>query len=127
VLAWFTGHPGFAAARAVFVELLTAAMAPLGPGVRVPEQLSEVRNMLVARMEAWAKQSLLDAEQRGRQEGEQRGAQRGEATLLLRQLEKRFGGLPEPARDRVLAADTSALEEWGLRLLDAANLEEVLI
>ena len=50
---------------------------------------------------------------------------RGEAALLLRLLERRFGVLPGWARDRVLAADTSVLEEWGLRVLDAATLEEV--
>ncbi len=39
VLVWFAQHPGFQAARAIFVELLGAAIAPLGPGVRVPEEL----------------------------------------------------------------------------------------
>ncbi len=93
VLAWITGHPGFRAARAVFVEMPGAALAPLAPGVRLPEGLLEVRNMLVT-MEAWAKQSLLEAEQRGEQRGRQQGEQRGEAMLLLRQMEERFGALP---------------------------------
>jgi len=44
----------------------------------------------------------------------------------LRQLERRFGAVPGWARDRVLAADTSVIEEWGLRLLDPMSLEEVL-
>jgi len=118
VLAWFARHPGFQAARTVFVELLGAVMAPLGPGVRLPEELLEVRNMLAARAEQWKQQWLL--------EGEQRGEQRGEAALLLRQLERRFGVLPGWARDRVLAADTVMIEEWGLRVLEAASLEEVL-
>jgi len=160
VLAWFAGHPGFAAARKVLVELLGAAMAPLDPAVRVPEELLEVRNMLVTRMEKWVEQQrlemqqqvqrqveqqvqqqLLDAqkdaerrgerqgeqrgEQRGRQLGEERGRQQGEAALLLRLLERRFGAVPASARDRVLAADTVTLEEWGVRMLDAATLEEV--
>jgi hypothetical protein len=43
----------------------------------------------------------------------------------LRQLERRFGALPDWARDRVLAADTDMMEEWGLRVLDAASLDEV--
>jgi hypothetical protein len=142
VLAWFAHHPGFQAARTVFVALLGAAMAPLGPAARVPEALLEVRNMLVARAEEWKRQWLLEGEQRGeargrqqgeqrgeergRQQGEQRGRQQGEAALLLRQLERRFGVLPGWARDRVLAADTAVMEEWGLRVLDAASLEEVL-
>jgi hypothetical protein len=44
----------------------------------------------------------------------------------LRLLERRFGDVPGWARDRVLAADTVMMEEWGLRVLDAASLEEVL-
>jgi hypothetical protein len=122
VLAWFAGHPGFGAARAVFVELLSAAMAPLGPAVRVPEELLEVRNMLVTRMEAWMEQWKEQSKQQWLIEGEKRG----EAALLLRQLERRFGVLPASARDRVLAADTVLIEEWALRLLEATSLDEVL-
>jgi len=117
VVAWFAGHPGFTAARKVLVELLGAAIAPVAPGVRVPDELLEVRNMLVTRMEKWVQQQRL--------EGEQRGRQSGKAALLLRLLEHRFGVLPDWARDRVLAADTDRMEEWGLRVLDAASLDEV--
>jgi len=126
VLAWFTRHAGFGTARAVFVELLGAAMAPLGPGMQVPEALLEMRNMLATRADQWKQQWLREGEQRGRQLGEQKGRQLGEATLLLRQLGRRFGALPDWAKDRVLTADTAMLEEWSLRVLDAARLEEVL-
>ncbi len=44
----------------------------------------------------------------------------------MRLLERRFGVLPDWVRDRVLAADTVTMEEWGLRVLDAVSLEEVL-
>jgi hypothetical protein len=134
VLAWFARHPGFQAARAVLVEFLGAAMAPLGAGVRVPEQLLEVRNMLATRAEQWKQEWLREGEQIGEQRGEQRGLelgeqrgrQRGEAALLLRLMERRFGTLPDWARDRVLAADTALLEDWSLRLLDAPTLEAVV-
>ena len=118
VLAWFRRHPGFERVRPVFVDLLGAILAPLAPGVRVPEELLEVRNMLATRAESWKQQWL--------QEGEQRGRQEGEATILLRQLERRFGALPGWARDRIATADTAALEDWGLRVLDAASLDDVL-
>jgi predicted transposase YdaD len=78
--------------------------------------------MLATRAEAWKQQWLLEGEQKGRQEGRQEG----EAALLLRLLERRFGALPGWARDRIAAADTLALEEWGLRVLDAASLDDVL-
>ncbi len=121
VLAWFASHPGFAAAQKVLVEVLRAAIAPHGQGVRVPDELLEVRNMLATRIEKWMEES----KQQGRLEGEQRGRQSGKAALLLRLLERRFGVLPDWARDRVLAADTDRMEEWGLRVLDAASLDEV--
>jgi hypothetical protein len=130
VLAWFGRHPGFQAARAVLVELLSAAVAPLGPGVRVPEAMREVRNMLQTRVEQWIEQwkqeGLAQGRLEGEREGEQKGRRQGEAAFLLRQLERRFGVLPGWARDHVLAADSVMLEEWALRVLDAASLEEVL-
>jgi predicted transposase YdaD len=49
----------------------------------------------------------------------------GEASLLTRQLEARFGPLPQWARTRIETADPATLEEAGLRLFNAASLEEV--
>jgi hypothetical protein len=82
--------------------------------------------MLASRMGQWKQQWMLECEQRGEQKGRQLGEQRGEATLLLRQLERRFGVVPGWARDQVLAADTVTIEDWGLRVLDAASLEDVV-
>jgi hypothetical protein len=110
----------------VLVALLSAAVAPLGPGVRVPEAMKEVRNMLQTRVEQWIEQWKQEGRLEGEQRGEQKGRQQGEAAFLLRQLERRFGVLPGWVRDRVLAADTVMLAEWSLRVLDAASLEEVL-
>jgi len=121
VLAWFGRYPGFAALRAVFSELLGGMMGPLGPDVRVPEGLLEVRNMLASRAETWKQQWL----QEGKQKGEQEGRRKGEAAMLLRQLERRFGALPGWASDRIATADSVALEEWGLRVLDARSLDDV--
>lgn len=122
VLAWFRRHPGLEATRSVFAGLLGALLAPLAPGVRVPEALLEIRNMLATRAETWKRQWL----QEGRQEGRLEGRLEGEAALLLRLLERRFGALPDWARDRIAAADTTALEQWGLRLLEAESLDDVL-
>jgi len=121
VLAWFGRHPGFTALRSVFAELLGGMMGPLVADVRVPEGLLEVRNMLASRAETWKQQWL----QEGKQKGEQEGRRKGEVAMLLRQLERRFGALPDSARDRIATADSVALEEWGLRVLDARSLDDV--
>jgi hypothetical protein len=130
VLAWLARHPGFSAARAAFVELLRATMAPLGPGMRMPDDLMEVRNMLAARAEKWIENwrlaGLEEGRQKGHQEGRQEGRQEGEAAMLLRQLARRFGPLPNWATERVGTADIASLEAWGLRILDAGSLEEAI-
>ena len=90
------------------------ALAPSAPGGRVPEELLEIRNMLATRVETWKRQWV------------QAGRQEGEAALLLRLLESRFGALPDWARDRITSADTAALEQWGLRLLDTESLDDIL-
>ncbi len=130
VLAWFGRHPGFEGLRSQFAELLGGLMGPLAPGVRVPEELLEVRNMLASRAEDWKRQWLQEGQLagrlEGRLEGQMAGRLEGEAALLLRQLERRFGALPAGVKDRVAAADTAALEAWGLRVLDAGSLEDVL-
>ena len=96
----------------------------------MPEELLEVRNMLASRAEDWKRQWLQEGQLagrlEGRLEGQMAGRLEGEAALLLRQLERRFGALPAGVKDRVAAADTAALEAWGLRVLDAGSLEDVL-
>ena len=138
VLAWFARHPGFEALRPAFAALLGGLMGPLAPGVGVPDGLLEVRNMLATRAETWKQQWLREGRQEGermgrregermgRREGERMGRREGEAALLLRLLERRFGALPDRVRERIANADTPALEEWGLRVLDAGSLDDIL-
>jgi hypothetical protein len=121
VIAWFAQHPGFERLKSVFAELLGGMMAPLAPDLRVPQDLLEVRNMLASRAENWKQQWL----QEGRREGRQEGILKGESALLIRLLERRFGALPGWARDRIASANIADLEEWSLRVLDAASLDEV--
>jgi flagellar biosynthesis/type III secretory pathway protein FliH len=90
---------------------------------RLAEDLPEVRILLATCVEQWKQDWLLE----GRREGRHEGRQEGEAVLLLRQLERRFGSLPDEFGDRVLAADTATLEKWGVRVLDASSLADVLV
>jgi flagellar biosynthesis/type III secretory pathway protein FliH len=108
-------------------------LAPLVPWRRVPDEWLEDESTLETLVERWERKHQENAQraeqkgrQEGRQEGEQKGRQEGEAALLRRQLERRFGALPDWARDRIAAADSAALEEWGLRVLDAGSLDDVL-
>ena len=56
---------------------------------------------------------------------EAKGEQRGRAELLVRLLEHRFGELSAELRSRVQAASIQELDDWGLRLVSVATLEDV--
>ena len=65
----------------------------------------------------------------GREEGRVRGWEEGRMegeAVLARQLSRRFGPLPEWARERLHRADAARREAWADAVLDAASLEEVL-
>ena len=65
---------------------------------------------------------LYEAEKRAEERGELRGQQR----LLRQLLEDRFGELPAWAEKKLEAANTAAMEEWTLRVLEAERLEDVI-
>jgi predicted transposase YdaD len=64
--------------------------------------------------------------QEGHQEGLQECLRQSTRALLSRQLEWCFVPLPDSARLQLEMADLATLESWGLRLLEASSLNEVL-
>ena len=80
--------------------------------------------------EAWLEQGRSEGRAEGvaegRAEGVAEGIEKGQAELLLRQLELRFGVLPDAVRDRVRDASAPELEAWAERVLTAASIDEVL-
>ena len=61
----------------------------------------------------------------GREEGREEGRAKGQADLLLRQIERRFGPVPEAVTQRVRTAPVEQLELWALNFVDAPSLEAV--
>jgi len=84
---------------------------------RMPVIIDPMQNTVI-------KGYFLRGKEEGRQEGEQDGARREAMNLLTRQLERRFGVLPEAAAQKLKTADLATLEDWSLRLLDATSLEQ---
>ncbi len=74
--------------------------------------------MLAERVKEWTR----DWENQGLQ----KGLQKGKATLLLKQVECKFGVVDEATRQRITAATSKQLERWGERILTAITLEEML-
>jgi hypothetical protein len=47
------------------------------------------------------------------------------AKVLLRLIEKRFGGVSPQLRQRIFSADVATLEAWVERVSDASELQSV--
>ncbi len=121
VIDWFSRHPGFEALKTVFGALASRALTKtedLPTGARVTEDLLEIRTMLANRPAEWKRQWKAEGHLEGRRDGA--------GALLTRQLERRFGPLPETTRQRIASADVSDLETWGDRVLDAMSIDDVL-
>ncbi|WP_206668635.1 DUF4351 domain-containing protein [Pseudomonas saliphila] len=58
-------------------------------------------------------------------EGIEKGRQEGEASMLIRQLTRRFGPLDEAVLQRLQHAGSDDLERWADNILDAQTLDEV--
>lgn len=76
-------------------------------------------------LQKWLKQGLKQGLEQGREEGVRQGLRRGEATLPRRQIERRFGTVPQWALQCIEKASSRQLETWALQLLDAAVIEDV--
>jgi hypothetical protein len=63
---------------------------------------------------------------RGMALGREEGLIEGERRVVLRLIGKRFGPVPQVAKERLDAMSAADLEKIELRLLDAGSLEELL-
>lgn len=106
-------------ARSRDVEQWRDLLHTLMDEVQLPpvNSLQELDMMIAEKPGIWA--------QHWRQEGQAEGRVEGQADLLLRQLQRRFGPVPEEIKQRVRAAKTEQLETWSLNILDAAILDDV--
>lgn len=66
------------------------------------------------------------AEQQGEQRGEQKGQQKGRGQLIIRQLKKRFGEVPEAISSQIEDLSVADLDNLGEDSLDFNNLEDLL-
>ena len=114
-------------------EIFDSSAAPAAVVGRI--QTLEDFPMLVENILEWKANAQMEGReegrkegrQEGRQEGEQIGIRKGELTLLRRQLEYKFGALPEVTVDRLERADVDQLLEWGKRILTASSLDELFV
>lgn len=70
-------------------------------------------------------QELLEQEREAERRGIEQGAEREAKTLVLRQLNRRVGELPEPIRVQINALPLAQLESLGEALLDFTKLADL--
>lgn len=101
------------------------------PRITMPElgDLLEIKTMLAETVVEWTQQWKKEGYDAGIELGELKGKLEGklegEATLLERQLTKRFGPLTQETRTRLNSATTDQLELWAERILDAPTVAAV--
>lgn len=64
--------------------------------------------------------------ERGKEEGKEEGKQEQGQALVLRQLQKRIGELPEEVRSRIQTLSLNQLEALGEALLDFTAIADLL-
>ncbi|MBF0416309.1 MAG: Rpn family recombination-promoting nuclease/putative transposase [Magnetococcales bacterium] len=119
-VAWFAKHPDGPPVKRLFRELLITGLARLkGPDFTqpIPKGFEEVIPMLARQVEKWERDIM--------RKGHKEGHKEGEAHILTRQLQRRFGTVPDWVSKKMIDADQALLEEWSLRFVDAQSLEEV--
>jgi flagellar biosynthesis/type III secretory pathway protein FliH len=70
-------------------------------------------------------QAVQEGVQQGVQQGIQQGRQQGEAKLVLRQLQRRFGEIPQNLEETIRKLPVERLEDLGLALLDFDTLTDL--
>ncbi|MBF0440071.1 MAG: DUF4351 domain-containing protein [Magnetococcales bacterium] len=60
------------------------------------------------------------------QKAQTESKQEGKAEMLLRQMQRRFGAVPESVQKRVVSADSKELDTWSDRIFDADSAQAVL-
>lgn len=115
---------GQAAIRAV-LRYIVATTRKLHPQ-EIKDAVRSLSAPIEGTMETLADQLEEMFMEKGIERGRREGIEHGRRDMLLRQLRKRFGELPESAVARVAAAQTATLDTWAERVLTATTLDEVL-
>ncbi|MFE8032998.1 Rpn family recombination-promoting nuclease/putative transposase [Thiohalocapsa marina] len=84
--------------------------------------LIEDRSMLAENIQNWIRNERQEGHQEGRQEGESLALQR----VLSRQIQLKFGALPDWAEQRLAQATLQQLEDWSAAILFADSIEALL-
>jgi len=98
----------------------------MGKALDNPEMVGWTPDDIVKLGKEWIESKVVElSRQEGHQEGHQEGRQEGVVSMLLLQLQHKFGGVPSWAHEKITTANLAALEKWSLRFVDAQSLDDV--
>ena len=87
----------------------------------------EVREVYMTIAERLRERGMVEGKRKGKLEGKLEGEILGQQHMLLRLLEKKFGGIDETEKEKVMnTRDRDRLDRAIDRLLDAKSIDEVL-
>jgi predicted transposase YdaD len=105
--------------------------------IRLPEELERQLLTDIYRLEEERHMPYVTSAERfgmerghalGMEKGRQEGLRQGEATILLRQIELKFGAAAARAhRARIESADIDSLQQWSERILSAQAVDELFV
>ncbi len=74
---------------------------------------------------SWMEEGLARGLQQGMQQGMQQGRQTGMETLLLRQMQRRFGTLTSETESRIRLLNEAQLSDLGEALFDFSTIADL--
>jgi hypothetical protein len=83
------------------------------------------KNLLVQEAQHYLSSKLQSEITTIAQQWEEEGIQQGGATILMRQIRRRFGDIPQTLTQQITKADPETLLLWSDKVFDATNLEEI--
>jgi predicted transposase/invertase (TIGR01784 family) len=104
-------------------ELITAYLTYIQNGSETPPHRLA---WLAAQIGPEAEEVYMSTADMLRAEGRVEGRTEEAARILVRQLTRKFGPVPDAVRERIDTATLDQLETWSDRVLDAATLDDVL-
>ncbi|NBC33040.1 MAG: DUF4351 domain-containing protein [Alphaproteobacteria bacterium] len=141
VIDWFRAHPDYDGLKRLFTELVANAIDGTGVPLAIPDDLKDMRTMLATLGKTWREEwtaeglakgraeglaeGLAEGRAEGLVEGRVEGRQEAQTDILVRQIERRFGPVPQDLRQRIDAADSATLDRWLDRILDAPTRDAV--
>ena len=96
--------------------------------------MGELKNVLAESMDRWPDkwvqqghaEGLKKGLKKGHMEGREEGREEGVRIMLHRQLEQKFGSIPESALEKIDSAAYEQLERWAGRIIGSKSLQQTL-